>query len=75
MRKSVAVLFATFMMVFVSASAGSPPGRDILLVARSVGSWEYTDDAVALLSDGTRLRFDLRDLPREVLGDTASPRP
>ena len=43
--------------------------RDILLISRSVGSWLYTDIVITLESDGTRLWFDLRQVPDEIKHD------
>lgn len=40
-------------------------GRDILLISRTEGGWVRGDRAVAVLADGSRLAFDLKDLPWE----------
>lgn len=70
MKKFLVMLLAALMLMALAQGADADVGRDILLVVRYVGSWEYTDDAMVLLSDGTRLHFDLRGLPQEVLSDS-----
>lgn len=70
MKRILMALTVVLLFMALSAGAEAAVGRDILLVVRYVGSWEYSDDAMVLLSDGTRLHFDLRDLPQDVLGDS-----
>lgn len=69
MKGYLVLLLAALLLLNLATCPAEAEGREILLVIRYVGSWEYSDDAVVLLSSGERLHFDLRGLPQEVLGD------
>lgn len=71
MIKRLISLLSVCLLLISIAPARAADGRDILLVYRSVGSWEYTDIIITLERDGSRMQFDVRALPGDLRNDLA----
>lgn len=68
MKKALLIMIC-LLVLGMGLPARADVGRDILIIHRTTNNWTWEDLVTTIQADGTRLVFDLAQVPHEIRND------